>query len=131
MGNPLIMQLYMVFKGKQRIHTLSNASHTVLNEIGQSSMYADRPKLIVVVKTCMGTRVLWHIKCQVQRASAFYMPQCQSAHVLTSIAPVVMGNKLLYIARMFIHFKSLYNHLLPCATGTIQIKTETCFSQWH
>ena len=98
-------------------------------------MYADRPELIVVVKTCMGTRVLWHIKCQVLRASAFYMPQCQSAHVLTSIAPVVMSNKLLYIARVFIHFKSLYNHQLPCALsramGTIQIKTETCFSQWH
>ena len=75
MGNPLvIMQLYMVSKGKQRIHNLSNASHTVYNENGQSSMYADRPELIVVVKTYMGTRVLWHIKCQVPRASAFYMP---------------------------------------------------------
>ena len=30
---------------------------------------------------------------------------------LTSIAHVVMGNKFLYIARVCIHYKSLYNHL--------------------
>ena len=61
---------------------------------------------------------------------AYKMPspegECHNACVhmsyLTSIAPVVMGNKLLYIARVCIHYKSLYNHLLPWATGTIQIQ---------
>ena len=78
MVNPLVvMQLNMVSKGKQRIHNLSNASHTVPNENGQSSMYVDRPELIVVVKTCIGTRVLQHIKCQVLRASVYAItPEC-------------------------------------------------------
>ena len=48
------------------------------------------------------------------------------------IAPAVMGNWLLYIVRVFIHYKSLYNHPLPKAMGTIQNKSpKTCFSKWH
>ena len=69
----------------------------------------------------MSTRALWHIKCSRPWALHTLGTRhfiCHDSRV-TSIAPIAMGNRRLYIARVLYITKSLYNHPLPMATGTI------------